>query len=455
MNLETVWSLRLGFSAKQSTLIQKMGFESFLSASFHTNPKTRQPSFLQDVPKTFTELRAQRQKRRAMSEKEQKVRLQAMRRNMTDLKTWWINKMQADKLPLREKMVCFWHNHFVVTSKKIKVPFWIYEHNQILRENAFGNFRELTRKMVKNNAIILYLDNNDNKKGHINENLSRELLELFTLGIGNYTETDIKEGARALAGLGIGNGEAVYRFRKMDIGIKTYLGKSGNFKVDDLVDLIFQQKNIPYLITRKILQWFIYDNPPEELVKVYGDYLQKVDFEIAPFLKKVFLAEYKKPTAGSKIKDPLLCILQLLDELQVTDVKPTAILQFLKKQGMELMNPPNVKGWEGGKSWLTSQIFLQRNQVSDLLCRNKMIGGRQRNGRTNKIQTNIQWNRSGNHRDIIEELSSRLLFQIDENLQNDMQSILKYDFDSNSPNANQSVLRLFNFITKTPEFQLI
>lgn len=451
MNRHTLWSLRLGFSGKQSEMIQRMGFEQFLSASLNTKATTQKPTFLQDVPKTVEEWKAFRQARKSLSAEEKKANQKEMRRNMVKLKSWWLDRMQTEKLPLREKMVCFWHNHFVAASQKIKVPFWLYEHNQTLRENAFGNFRELTRKMVKNNAVLQYLDNNDNKKGRINENLSRELLELFTLGIGNYTETDIKEGARALAGLSIGNGEAVYRFRQMDNGIKTYLGKSGNFKADDLVDLIFQQKNAPYLITRKILKWFIYDNPPEELVKEYGDYLRKVDFEIAPFLKKVFLSEYNKPTAGSKIKDPLLYALQLLDELQAAGVKPISILQFVKQQGMDLMNPPNVKGWEGGKSWLTSQIFLQRNKVSDLLCRNKVFEGR----KVQKIQTQLQWNSNGNHRDIIAELAGRLLFEVDENLQTNMESILKYDFDSKSPNANQAVLRLFNFITQTPEFQIL
>ncbi|MFK7904187.1 MAG: DUF1800 family protein, partial [Chitinophagales bacterium] len=244
---------------------------------------------------------------------------------------------------------------------------------------------------------------------------------------------------------------AVYRPRQMDSGIKKYLGKSGNFDADDLVDLIFQQKNAPYLITRKILKWFIYDNPPEELVKYYGDYLRKVDFEIAPFLKMLFLTEYKKPTAGSKIKDPLLFGLQLLEELQAVGVRPRAILQFLKIQGMDLMNPPNVKGWDGGRSWLTSQVFLHRNKVSDSLCRNKMYEGR----KAKKIQTRLDWNPNGSHKSIIHELSERLLFQVDENLQKDMESILKYDFDPQSQNANQAVLRLFNFITKTPEFQLI
>ncbi|MFK7904561.1 MAG: DUF1800 family protein, partial [Chitinophagales bacterium] len=191
MNINTLWSLRLGFSAKQSSLIQDMGLERFLSASFNAKPSTTEPSFLQKVPKTIEEWKTRRQGMKSMSAEEKKMNQKVNRQTLMELKGWWVTKMQNERFPLREKMVVFWHNHFVAASQKVKASFWIYEHNQLLRENAFGNFRELTRKMVKNNAVGNYLDSNDNKKNRINENLSRELLELFTLGIGNYTETDI------------------------------------------------------------------------------------------------------------------------------------------------------------------------------------------------------------------------------------------------------------------------
>ena len=129
--------------------------------------------------------------------------------------------------PLREKMVCFWHNHFVSTVQKVKVNYWIYQHNKFLRENAFGNLKNLTKKILKTNAMVRYLDNVDNRKGKINENLSRELLELFTLGIGNYTENDIKNGAKALAGLGLGQETAKYRRIWEDNDEITYFGKVG------------------------------------------------------------------------------------------------------------------------------------------------------------------------------------------------------------------------------------
>ena len=135
-----------------------------------------------------------------------------------------------------------------------------------------------------------------------------------------------------------------------------------------MVDIIFKQKAIQYLITRKILKWFIYDNPKEELVTYYGDYFRKVNFEIEPLLIKIFKEEYEKDNTGSKIKDPLVYLLQLIDELNSKEVENTLIAFFLKQQGMDLFNQVNVKGWDGGNSWLTSQVYLQRNNTSDLLC---------------------------------------------------------------------------------------
>ncbi|MEP7092531.1 MAG: DUF1800 family protein, partial [Flavobacterium sp.] len=293
-----------------------------------------------------------------------------------------------------------------------------------------------------------------------------ELLELFTIGIGNYTEEDIKNGARALAGLNIGDEGAVYKIKAEDNSDKTYFGKTGNWKADDLVDIIFEQKNIPYLITRKILKWFLYDNPSEALVTYYGDYFRKINFEIKPLLTKIFTEEYAKDDFGKKIKDPLVYISQLIDELQLKEYDETMIAVFLKQQGMDLYNQVNVKGWDGGNSWLTSQVYLQRNNTSDLLCSGRSLSKKMPNmmmGEENskpkkeleKREVKIQYDSDGNNKTIIAELSNRLLFTVNESMQKDMENLLKYDFDPKETNANFAVIRLFNYITKLPEYQLI
>ncbi|MBC7523044.1 MAG: DUF1800 domain-containing protein [Flavobacterium sp.] len=467
MDSSNLWSLRLGFSGKQALEIDKNGIQNFLKNSFSNQYDTKLPDFLQDDPKTLEEFKNLRSQIKNADSVEQKKILRKQLYGTVEMKNWWLTKMQNESYPLREKMVCFWHNHFVATAQKVKGNYWIYQHNMILRENAFGNFKELTKKIVKSNAMVRYLDNVDNKKGNYNENLSRELLELFTLGIGNYSEDDIKNGAKALAGLGLGEENAIYRRFFEDNDDKTYLGKTGNLKADDLVNQIFKQKNISYLITRKILKWFIYDNPKEELVLYYGDYFRKMNFEIEPLLTKVFTEEYAKPTAGSKIKNPLEFLFQMVDELQITNFKPITAAFFAKQQGMDLFNQVNVKGWDGGNSWLTSQIYLQRNNTSDLLINGRTISRKElKVGESEmkenepqfafqKIKVAVNFDSNGNNKNIIAQLSNRLLFKVDEATQKDMETILKYDFNAKEENANDAVLRLYSYIAKTPEYQLI
>lgn len=459
MENSVLWSLRLGFTIRQSNAIDKLGIEQFVTNSINHKYSKEIPSCLKDTPKSLNDIRELRKKYRNSTDEETRKLLKTTLIDAIEYKKWWIDSIRNEEYPLREKMVLFWHNHFVVTSQKVKVNWWIYQHNQLLRENAFGNFRELTKKLIKSNAMITYLDNQDNRKNKLNENLSRELLELFTIGIGNYSENDIKNGAKALAGLLPNDNEGTYRAVFENSEQIEYFGQKGNFKSDDLVDIIFQQKQTPYLVVRKILKWFIYDTPKEDLVKYYGDYFREVDFEMKPLLTKMFTEEYSKNTKGTKIKNPLEYILQLTDTLNVENLDSGLIYFFLKQQGMDLYDQPNVKGWDGGNSWLTSQIYLQRNNVSDLLCSGRTISRKALNNLENikvepiKIAIDFDSNKTPNQ--IISSLSNSNLFEVSSELQKDFEALLKYDFDPKSQNANEAVLRLFNFMTKTPEYQLI
>ncbi|NRS89443.1 uncharacterized protein (DUF1800 family) [Flavobacterium sp. 7E] len=469
MKNNTLWSLRLGFSNKENDQIAQKGITAFLEDSFTIPFDNTIPDFLSQGPRTAAQLKAQRLMFKNATAEEKKEARQKENQISEAMKQWWVDRMINSQYPLQEKMTLLLHNHFVATYQKVKVNYWVFQHNQILRKNAFGNFKTLTKAILKSNAMVRYLDNTDNKKGKINENLSRELLELFTLGIGNYTEEDIKNGAKGLAGLTLGDDGAVYKKPFEDNSVITYFGKTGVFKSDELVDIIFEQKNIPYRMTRKILEWFIYDDPKEELVRYYGDYFREVDFEFQPLLLKIFTEEFDKNTAGSKIKNPIEYSLQLLDELQVKNVRSNVIVNFIKQQSMDLFNQPNVKGWEGGKSWLTTQIYLQRATVADAYCQGKIFNKQKveqdmqgkmeenRDRKNNKSKENavaLNWQKAKN-KAIITELTDRLLFGVSPESQTDYETVIKYDFDPNSPNADQVVLRLFNTIIKEPEFQLI
>ena len=462
MNYFNLWSLRLGFSGAQSSKIEKSGIKLFLEQSFETKFTETIPDFLEKSPKLFEELKQIRSNLKNRTIEEKKAYLKKEIKTSFEKKSWWIDKMIQDEFPLREKMTCFWHNHYVSTYQKVKVNYWIFQHNQILREHAFGNYKTLTKKIIQTNAMVRYLDNVDNKKEKLNENLSRELLELFTLGIGNYSEQDIKNGAKGLAGLGIGEKNAVYRKFAQDNENFNYLGKSGNWKIDQMIDLIFEQPNIPYLLTSKILKWFIYDHPKQELVQYYGDFFKEVNFEIKPLLIKIFSEEFEKKTEGSKIKNPLEYVLQLMNELNIEQPNTSSIQYFIKQQGMDLFNQPNVKGWDGGNSWLTSQNFLQRNNVADLLCngknfnRSKQVEVEMQTEKSNPpLKIKLNWEKSGNNKQIIAELSSRSLITVNKENQLDFEKILKYDFDPKTEGSENAVLRLFNAMTKTAEYQLI
>ncbi|MES2574669.1 MAG: DUF1800 domain-containing protein [Bacteroidota bacterium] len=464
MNQNTLWSLRLGFSNKEASKIAQKGLSTFIENSFLIPFDSTIPPFLEDSPKTKLELQQHREVYKNAPEEQKKESRKKDRQVLENMKAWWIDKMATSEFPLHEKMTCFWHNHYVSTFSKVKINYWIFQHNQILRENAFGNFKTLTKKIVKTNAMVRYLDNTDNRKDKLNENLSRELLELFTLGIGNYTEEDIKNGAKGLAGLSIGEENAIYKPKYEDNESFIYLEKKGNFKIDEMIDIIFEQPNIPYFLTQKILKWFIYDNPKEELVRYYGDYFKKVDFEIKPLLTKIFTEEFTKNNAGSKIKNPLEYVLQMMNELNVQNPNEKIIAKFIKDQGMDLFGQPNVKGWDGGNSWLTSQVFLQRNNAADLLCNGKNLSGGKKEADENSMMTQnpnrqlkvkLNWNKEGNNKEIISELKDRLLFHTDESDQQDFEKLLKYDFDAKTEGSDNAVMRLFNFMVKTPEFQLI
>lgn len=452
MDKSVLWSLRLGYSAKQADDIRKLGIKTFLEQSFEAVPMEEMPTFIKNTPKTRAEKKAQSDAAKAEGDDCFKEYQLLQKKNLQDFKVWWIEQMATSNRPLREKMTVFWHNHFVVSSKKVNMLYWLFEHNNLLREEAFGNFRELTKKAIRTNAMLFYLDNTNNKKGNINENLSRELLELFTLGVGNYSEDDIKNGAKALAGLNIGENGGQYLLKQQDNDPIVYFGKTGLYRLDALVDVIFEQPEVPYLLTRKILQWFITDLPDEKLVRQYGDYFRQQDFEIKPLLLKIFTEEALKEPTGTKIKDPLLFLMQLAEALDLKNVTPEMINTFARQQGLDLYAQYNVKGWAGGRDWLTVQTYRQRINVSGGLCNGRLPDGF-KDPNVKKIIP--KWNPEMNNLEIIADFKQRFLVVSNPELQEDLEKILPPNFNSDPENTISSISKLFEFIIQSPEFQLM
>ncbi len=284
-------------------------------------------------------------------------------RNFGDLQMWWLQKMQTTDRPLQEKMTLFWHGHFVSAYSKVRSPELMFQQNQLFRKYAVGNFRELTQAVSRNPAMILYLDNQTNRKGHPNENYARELFELFTLGIGNYTEQDIHEAARAFTGWSANRLTNSYVFlsRQHDDESKTVFGKTGSFSGNDVVDMAVKHPACAQHICKKLFQFFIHDDPTSEDVRPFANIFTASQFEIKPVLEAMFHSPifYSEKAVWARIKSPVEFVVGALKstqaEMQIRDAP-----QALKAMGQELFNPPNVKGWDGGLAWVNTTTLLAR-----------------------------------------------------------------------------------------------
>lgn len=284
MEINHLNSLRLGFSTKNAEAIRKKGLHDFVESQLNAKNILVEPEFISNSPKTLEDFRKLK-KEVDKNDKNKKEVVKDIAKTTLEWKAFLLKRFNESEFPLREKINLFFQNHFVVTAQSVKVPFWIYTHYETLNKHSLGNYKTLVKEMVYSNAMIKYLSNDQNKKGKINENLGRELLELFTLGEGNYTENDIKNTALALAGLTYGTAKGMYRPKLKDNSIKTVFGKSGNYNIDEVINIIFEQPNTPYFLAEKVLKWFFYDEPSKDLITKYGDLLKENNFELKPFLK--------------------------------------------------------------------------------------------------------------------------------------------------------------------------
>lgn len=460
MNLNHLNALRLGFSTQSAPKIKSLGLDKYIDNQLDSKITIDKPAFIANSPKNLLELYALKQQEQDGIKKADTIG-EILRITNFEWKAYLLKNCYESDFPLRMKINLFFQNHFVVTQQSVKLPLWIYKHFETINNNALGNYKLLVKEMVYSNAMIRYLDNHQNKKGKINENLGRELLELFTLGEGHYTENDIKNTALSLAGLNFGEEKGMYRPQLKDDTIKTVFGKSGNFSIDEVIDIIFEQPNTPYFLAEKALKWFFYDKPSKELVLKYGNVLLKNNFELKPFFRTLFTEECINPRGGNQIKNPISFLLQVHYDL---NLKPNykLLVFLLKNQAMDIYDQPNVKGWKGGKEWLTSQTYADRNQFIDVV-----IDGNERylnamNKRLEKfnIETiafnpTIKLNNSSNAKSILEELTDRMIFETNNELDMELNQLLKYDFDSKAPNAQKNILKVYQYLAKSPEFQII
>ncbi|WP_372976695.1 DUF1800 family protein [Mucilaginibacter sp.] len=302
-----------------------------------------------------------------------KMFLQQQRQLEKDLNIAWVTQMSSGDSQLREKMTLFWHNHFACRTQN---PWYAQQLNNIHREHALGNFRTMLLQVSQAPAMLQFLNNQQNKKGHPNENFARELMELFTIGRGNYTEQDIKESARAFTGWGFNNnGEFAERKFLHDAGPKTFMGKSGNFTGADIIDTLLQKKETANFICTKLYKYLVNDTPDPKHINTMADVFYNSNYEITPVLKLIFTADwfYADKNIGNIIKSPVDFIVGLSRQFYVDYKNPDVLLQFQRTLGQVLFNPPNVAGWPGGKSWIDSSSLMYRIKIPSTVLSDGVI----------------------------------------------------------------------------------
>ena len=301
---------------------------------------------------------------------ERKERMREMQElqaaQILDLRHWWLKRMMTTQNPLREKMTLFWHGHFATGVQKVNNCYWMWLQNETLRQNALGNFRSLTRQISRDPAMMIYLDLQESRKEHPNENWARELMELFTVGIGHYTEGDILESARAFTGYRLDNTTQDFQFavNQHDSRPKTFMRKTGAFDGDDVIDILMEQPACAEFIVEKLWRFFVEDKAPAKVVSALANRLRAENYEIRPVLRDIFSsAEFFSESAmHSHIKSPIEFIIQTV-KLFESDLPPPKVTQnAMAQMGQLLFAPPNVKGWDGGRTWISpSTLFFRYN----------------------------------------------------------------------------------------------
>jgi uncharacterized protein (DUF1800 family) len=292
--------------------------------------------------------------------------------------TWWLDRMLATPAPLQEKLTLYLHGHFATAAgEKDIYGLDIIEQNQLLRRYALGNWRDLTHAIARDRAMLKWLDNARNRKAHPNENFARELMELFTLGIGNYTESDVRESARAFTGYTFAQpaGEFVFNGAQHDDGLKTFLGKTGTFDGDAVIDIIFAQPAASQFFARRILEFFVYAEPEPELVAALAAQIRRNDFNMAPVFSTLFRSNvfYSDRAYRALVKSPVEFVIGTYQLFGVTQAAPE-VIGDLNRMGQVPFHPPSVKGWDGGAQWLNTQTVLAReNFVSSLMAAPAMM----------------------------------------------------------------------------------
>ena len=293
--------------------------------------------------------------------------LRASRLETQRVAYWWANRMVNSPRPLEEKMTLFWHNHFATNETKVRDYRKLLLQNKTFRLHATGNFKELLIAVAKDPAMLHFLDAGQNVKGAPNENFAREIMELFTLGVGNYEEKDIREAARAFTGWNTNDLEFIVNKDKHDSGTKTILSHTGNFTGEEVIDILLDQDAAAIFIVKKIYKEFVNEEVNNIIIDQYAKILKSNNYQLKPLLKTIFLSKdfYSTENIGSHIKSPIELVVSTYKKLGLN--KSPGIPDFNQAttaMGQTLFWPPTVAGWAGGNSWITPALLMERGNFA-------------------------------------------------------------------------------------------
>jgi uncharacterized protein (DUF1800 family) len=295
--------------------------------------------------------------------------------NIQQLKAWWLYRMRFSNHTVLERISLLWHNHFATSNAKVKSVPHMFAQNELIRKHALGSFRALLHGMAKDVAMLLWLDSNSNRKRQANENFAREIMELFSLGVGNYTEKDIQEAARAFTGWHVRNDKFWFNKIQHDYGNKTVFGKTDNFDGNHIVDLCLEQPAGTRFVSLKLLREFVTDTPDKELIESLAVRIRHHNYEMTPILRELFTSEafFSKQHRQAIIKSPVQLVVGAYRSLNVRpNLNNTS--RIVADLGQNLFEPPSVKGWEGGRLWVNSATMLQRMNFAGRLCSGSQLG---------------------------------------------------------------------------------
>lgn len=366
-NQHLLWRAGFGPAVEQLTELSKFTPAQYYKAIVKASDK--KPAYInvasEDLINMYEDL-MDAGKRSKLSAEDRRNLARRQREAVRDLNIYWLKEMVASPAQLREKMAFFWHGHFASRNQNIF-------YNQLLlhaiRENALGDFGTLLREVSHSASMLYFLNNQQNRKGRPNENFAREVMELFTLGRGNYTENDIKEAARAFTGwTANGRGEFVFRKNFHDEDSKTFFGKKGNFDGDDILKMLLKNKQTAKYITHKIYRFFVNENIDQKITDHLADKFYKSDYDISNLMEEIFTSDwfYSEKNIGARIKSPIELLAGIQRMVPMKLDNDNSLMQLQKLLGQQLLYPPNVAGWPGGKSWIDSSTLMTRMRIPQM-----------------------------------------------------------------------------------------